>query len=109
MSAFIDFSQAVDKLGSRVMTTLKEILKLPITTSGARLRAVTGIVKVEMDLVSVKLKIREKVVLHVARLKILCFRINISFLNQKFYAEVRIPSDFSFLYVLECLLKFIIL
>ena len=51
MSAFIDFSQAVDKLGSRVMTTLKEILKLPITTSGARLRAVTGIVKVEMDLV----------------------------------------------------------
>jgi len=50
---------------------------------------------VEMELVRVKLKIREKIVLHVARLKVLWFRV----FNVKSYAEVLVPIYFSFRYV----------
>ena len=62
---------------------------------------------VEMELIGVKLKIWKKIILHVHRLKILCFWLNTSSFYQKFYGVVRIPSNISFLKVNVSLLKFI--
>ena len=62
---------------------------------------------VEMELIGVKLKIWKKIILHVHRLKILCFWLNFGSFYQKFYGVVRIPSNISFLKVNVSLLKFI--
>ena len=62
---------------------------------------------VEMELIGVKLKIWKKIILHVHRLKILCFWLNTSSFYQKFYGVVRIPSNISLLNVYISLLKFI--
>ena len=47
----------------------------------------------EMDLVGVKLDVRFKIVLHVLRLKILCFWSNSKVFHRNFYAIIGIPLD----------------